>query len=66
MNAINPIIAEDVDFAKLLYELEQINLQLLVELKQQRLKDKPVFNRDGAKDTLQSRANPKNTLQKQA
>ncbi len=35
MNNINPLIAQDIDFSKLLFELEQINLRLLVELKQQ-------------------------------
>ncbi len=35
MTNVNPIVAQDVDFSKLLFELEQINLRLLVELKQQ-------------------------------
>lgn len=35
MKNINPLIAQDIDFSKLLFELEQINLRLLVELKQQ-------------------------------
>lgn len=36
MNNVNKIIAEDIDFSKLLFELEQVNLRLLVELKQSR------------------------------
>ena len=35
MNNINKYISQDIDFSKLLFELEQINLRLLVELKQQ-------------------------------
>jgi hypothetical protein len=46
-NTINPLAAGDNQFNKLLFELEQVNLRLLLEIKQSQM----VKSQDGAAKT---------------